>query len=227
MKRVPCLIISLALIFLAGCNESSQPLGSMENAPTSVQSSPTLPREENGSIPMPTVSSQMAGDYEILHAIPIGKMEVVFGHYPEDKNFPFMVATCQSNDIMMRYDGVMIGDDYAEMMTLFSQYLHDEAERIQQEAAKELEVVGHNGVYNDYSCKETDGIELVNSKHDLNGKVIIIDPDVLKPEYKRATRQLLLCTGGFGASPNSRGSSCFCTNLYTGQSTRFERRDLY
>lgn len=65
MKRVPCLIISLALIFLAGCNESSQPLGSMENAPTSVQSSPTLPRRENGSIPMPTVSSQIPSEQVI------------------------------------------------------------------------------------------------------------------------------------------------------------------
>lgn len=49
---------------------------------------------------------------------------------------------------------------------------------------------------------------------------------MLKPEYQRATRQYQLCTGGFGASPNSRGSACFCTNLYNGKSTRYERMDV-
>lgn len=61
---------------------------------------------------------------------------------------------------------------------------------------------------------------------DLHQKVVIIKPDVLKPEYQLATRQLYLCTGGFGASPNSRGSACFCTNLFTGKHSRFERSDI-
>lgn len=65
MKRVPCLIISLALIFLAGCAESAPPLVSTENPPTSVQSSPTQLRKENDSIPMPTVSSQIPSEQVI------------------------------------------------------------------------------------------------------------------------------------------------------------------
>ena len=45
-------------------------------------------------------------------------------------------------------------------------------------------------------------------------------------EYQIATMQLQLCTGGFGAEPNSRGSACFCTNLYSGKESRYERRDI-
>lgn len=32
--------------------------------------------------------------------------------------------------------------------------------------------------------------------------------------------------GGFGAASNSRGTSCFCHNLYSGHKERFRRRDI-
>ena len=70
------------------------------------------------------------------------------------------------------------------------------------------------------------GFVPVTSDDDLNGKVIVIRPDVLKREYQRATRQYQLCTGGFGASPHSRGSACYCTNIYDGSTSRYERRDV-
>ena len=57
-------------------------------------------------------------------------------------------------------------------------------------------------------------------------KRIAIDPNVLKPEYRRADRQLYLVTGGFGASANCRGSAVFCTNLHTGKTTRYERMNV-
>jgi hypothetical protein len=60
----------------------------------------------------------------------------------------------------------------------------------------------------------------------IEGKVIIIKPEVLKREYRSATHQLKLCTGGFGSHSNSRGSACFCTDLYSGKSARFERMDV-
>jgi len=66
----------------------------------------------------------------------------------------------------------------------------------------------------------------ISSADDLNGKVIVIKPDVLRREYRVATHQVKLCTGGFGASPNSRGSAVYCTDLYSGEHSRFERRDV-
>ena len=41
-----------------------------------------------------------------------------------------------------------------------------------------------------------------------------------------ATRQIKLCVGGFGASPHSRGSACYCVDLYSGKESRFERWDI-
>lgn len=63
-------------------------------------------------------------------------------------------------------------------------------------------------------------------KNDINGKIIAINPAVLKPEYQRADRQLYYVTGGFGASANARGSAVFCKNLYDGKNTRYERMDV-
>ena len=45
-------------------------------------------------------------------------------------------------------------------------------------------------------------------------------------EYRHATCQLQLCTSGSGAYPNSRGTACYCTELYSGQRARFERSDI-
>ena len=36
----------------------------------------------------------------------------------------------------------------------------------------------------------------------------------------------MLCTGGFGAQPNARGRSCFCTSLYDGHDTKFYRQNI-
>ena len=49
---------------------------------------------------------------------------------------------------------------------------------------------------------------------------------ILRREYRHATCQLQLCTSGSGAYPNSRGTACYCTELYSGQRARFERSDI-
>ena len=61
---------------------------------------------------------------------------------------------------------------------------------------------------------------------DLNGKIIVIKPEALAPEYRRAERQIKICNGGFGASPNSRGNAVFCKDLHSGKESRFERYDV-
>ena len=75
-------------------------------------------------------------------------------------------------------------------------------------------------------CLETDGCHLAIPSDEFFQKVIVIKPKVLKPEFQLPTRQLYVCTGGFGAYPKSRGSACFCTSLYSGKHTRFEREDI-
>jgi hypothetical protein len=60
----------------------------------------------------------------------------------------------------------------------------------------------------------------------LTGKVVVIKPHVLSPEYRAAHHQLKIVQGGFGANPNARGNAVFCKDLYSDKETRFERYDI-
>ncbi len=132
----------------------------------------------------------------------------------------YMCSYCTTNEIISQYSGVMVSGDYTEILALYQDRIREETEKLREELSMpEREGIDDRPVTNE-------GFVPVSYDDELKGKVIVIRPDVLKREYQRATRQYQLCTGGFGASPNSRGSACFCTNIYNGQESRFERRDV-
>lgn len=166
-------------------------------------------------------NKRMIGDYEVLHAISAGPLEIALGcNMDAAPGERYMCCYCTGNGFLMQYSGVLASDDYAEMLQIFGTRIAEQAERLKVELAQpEINGIEDKPVTNK-------GFVPITYEDDLNGKVILIKPEVLKPEYQRATRQYQLCTGGFGASPHSRGSACFCTNLYSGKSTRFERMDV-
>ena len=63
-------------------------------------------------------------------------------------------------------------------------------------------------------------------KQDFEGKLIVLSPHILKENCLTPEHQLWLCTGGFGAHPNSRGRAVFATNLSDGEKTRWNREDF-
>lgn len=62
--------------------------------------------------------------------------------------------------------------------------------------------------------------------NDLRGKVVAIKAEILSPEYRAGSYQLMLAEGGFGCSPNARGQSVFCKELYSGESACWGRTDI-
>ena len=164
---------------------------------------------------------RMADEYEIIHAVQIGDREIVVGENPADTNGQkYMTAFCESNDLFARYDEVLVSDDYPEIMKYFGERIAQQAEKTRAE----LFTPKFQGI--DVSPIMGEGCTPITGKDDLNGKVIVIRPEVLRREYRRSTNQVKLCTGGFGASPNSRGSACFCKDVYSGKESRYERRDV-
>ncbi len=131
-----------------------------------------------------------------------------------------MTAKYEYNDIFACYYDVVGSDSYAEIMGIFTHRIAAEADRLQKEFAK----MKADGTVLNMITK--DGCSPISHTDDINGKVIVIDPFGLKREFRTAPHQLKLCTGGFGASPNSRGSAVFCTDLFSGKTARFERRDV-
>lgn len=61
---------------------------------------------------------------------------------------------------------------------------------------------------------------------DYMGKILVMNFDILKPEYRSRPYQLWLATGGFGCSPTARGRRIFATNLYDGEQSSFYRQDF-
>lgn len=65
-----------------------------------------------------------------------------------------------------------------------------------------------------------------DSETDYTNRVLILDPSVLKDEYKTPEDQLFLAKGGFGCYPNSRGRKVFGQFLKDGEDTHFYREDF-
>lgn len=164
---------------------------------------------------------RMAGDYEIIQAVQVGDREIVMGENPAATDgLLYMVAFYESNAIMGRYYDVEASDDFPEIMEIYGQRIMEQAQKTRVELSKpKIQGIGDTPI-------TAGDCTLVSYGDDLHGKVIVIKPEVLRPEYRRATCQLKLCGGGFGASPNSRGSAVFCTDLYSGRESRYERRDV-
>ena len=161
---------------------------------------------------------RMAGNYEVTTAFEIGTKEIIIG---EDKTAAyderFVVANYENNGIFERYVDALVGGDYAEIVKIFAERVKNEAEKVIDEKSK---------ISVDMTPITKDGCQVLKVDDSIKNKVVVIRADVFKPEYQIATKQLQLCTGGFGAEPNSRGSACFCTNIYSGKESRFERSDV-
>lgn len=167
------------------------------------------------------MDKRMAGDYEILHAFPIGDREIVLGENsnaaPEER---YMCAFCQQNELVALYNDVMISDNFCEIAKLYGERLAEQAEKTRIA----LFAPRWQGI--DVTPLTQADCTPLSHEDNLNDKIVVIRPEVLRREYRMATRQIKLCTGGFGAYPHSRGSACYCVDLYSGKSARFERRDI-
>ncbi len=154
--------------------------------------------------------------YEITHGIPIGDKEVVLG-VNEKAEMPYFCAFYTSNDIFGSYTDCMVADDYVEIIELFAERVKGQCVKIREEQAK---VTVPREVITADMClplKNDDSIE---------GKVVAVRTDSIRPEYRFAEHQLILVTGGNGARGGARGSACFSTNLYSGERSRWERYDI-
>lgn len=161
---------------------------------------------------------RMIGDYTVLSSVNVGEKEIIIASNEQSTDGEkFLCGFVERNDLFELCKECAVSDDYIEIAHTFGSRVANEAELFKEQVKKldiPITVITEADCIPDHYSK------------DINGKVIAIDPKVLKPEFQRADRQLYLVTGGFGASANSRGSAVFCTNLHTGKNTRYERMDV-
>lgn len=162
---------------------------------------------------------RMAGDYEVYQALPIGRVEVILGINTANTEKPYLVCYCDQNNLlgMDQFYGAEGYADYLEAMREFTKLTQWEIEKLETERSALPEpMVPIQSVH----CQPIKGEDV------LSGRIVVIRPERLRPEFRTADYQLAWVTGGFGASAHSRGRAVFVKRLYSGDEHRYNREDL-
>jgi hypothetical protein len=156
--------------------------------------------------------------YEEKLSIQLAGRLVIFGENPKS-DVPYLVCLSKRDNPLgiEEFYNAAVTDDYLEAMRQFTNELDTLLIGLEDERAA-FGTVQPTLTAADCVPKGLDD--------ELAGKLIIIKPDVLSPEYRTADRQLKIVQGGFGARPNARGNAVFCKDLYSGKESRFERYDV-
>ncbi|MFR8453457.1 MAG: hypothetical protein ACLVBK_07790 [Oscillospiraceae bacterium] len=134
------------------------------------------------------------GDYSVKYSMYIGHKDIALGENPNaDKDERYMCCFVETNAIFERYSGVLVSDDFAEIAKVFGQRVADAAEEIIQENERACQEVGTNEELTTNSCKP------ISYEDSIENKVVVVKGSILRPEFRHANHQLMLCTGGFGA----------------------------
>jgi len=160
---------------------------------------------------------RMVAEYEVFQAIHLGDKEIVMAEKPDAApEARYLCAFCEANELFVSYTEVYTGE-YLEIMQLFHKRLGLQIEQLKEERG---EVTVSMTEITKEQCMPDQWSDCIE------GKVVVIRATSLRREYRSADRQLVYVTGGFGAQANARGSAVFCTNLYSGKESRWERRDV-
>lgn len=161
---------------------------------------------------------EMAGDYEILQVIRLGGKQLLLGYNEKDGNAPYMTCYRQVNllgDYV--YPEAVASTDYLEIMQTFLERLQKQYTVVEQFREKRdvpFEVLGHE------HCRKR------GEDEDLAGKLIILRPSSLSPEYRTADCQLGFATGGFGCTPGAGGRAVYFEELYSKEQCRWNIGDV-
>lgn len=161
---------------------------------------------------------RIVGGYEVINSVHIGDREIVLGENMNDKDgLHYMVSNVYRTEFYESYRDAYICEDFVKIAAIFADRVKEQVESVREELAKEnapLQVI------TDDMCNKD-----VFSEN-MEGKILVVKPEVLRPEYRTASHQIIRCTGGNGASPTARGRAVFCDVCFSGSRTRFDRTDI-
>ncbi len=163
---------------------------------------------------------RMVGDtaYEVKNAVRVGEKEIVFAEDKAAKDgMCWFVGDYTQHEILAQYADCHAGDDYLEMLAEFTGRVNAQIQAMRSEISQNKTAcpvfTAEHCYPNDYS-------------QSIDGKIVAIRAEVLRPEYRRGEVQIILVSGGNGARANAHGRAVFCYHLNDGKQTRFERHDV-
>lgn len=164
---------------------------------------------------------RMIGEYEVVDSMYIGHKEIAIAKNPyAAKDERYICCYVENNVIFERYTDCLASDDFAEIVKVFGERISSAADEIIKENEKAKEQVGVNDELIQDDCTP------IFWEDSIENKVVVVKGSFLRPEFRHAANQLMLCTGGFGSQPHARGRTCYCISLYDGKQTSFYRSDI-
>jgi hypothetical protein len=164
------------------------------------------------------------GGYTELNKISINDSDIILSENP-NAEYRYMVVENRFTEYYNNTgdNNIFTGhtNDYLEAIEVFTEKVQYNAECVQSRRNS----LKHFNDVDFVELKNSDCLPGSDDK-DFTGKLIIVKASELKPEYRSAENQLVLCTHGNGARPNAKGTSVFAKELLTGESVCFGRHQI-
>lgn len=134
----------------------------------------------------------------------------------ENKNADerFLCGSLECNEIFQTLNNCVVSNDYIAIMQEYSKRTVNEVELWREQHPNVMSVYGKEK----YSPIQT--------KDNLNGKIVVLNADNLRRECQSEEHQLFYVTGGNGALPNSLGTKVYGYNLFSKESTYVRRTSI-
>jgi hypothetical protein len=155
--------------------------------------------------------------YVVINTHKLGASRFNIGEKP-GAELPYM--TCESRTfggIIAEHSNVMYYQSYGEAILNFALCLAQRSEELIEEQ-QSRNIPAQIFTAADF---EPDGL-----KSDFAGRVVLIKPESLSPEYRSPDYMLVLVSHGNGARFGAMGRSVFGTELYSSESVRYDRSDI-
>lgn len=171
-----------------------------------------------------TIAGNAVDGYMEMLKISINQSDVILAENPDaerrymvvENKFTTYYDKSGSNNI---YRGFT--NDYLEALDVFSKNVQYNVHCVKsmRESSKNLHGVDYT------ELKRSDC--LPDSRNDnYTGQLIIVDANELKPEFRTAEHQLIICSHGNGARPDAIGTSVFGNELLSGEYVCYGRHQI-
>lgn len=129
---------------------------------------------------------RMVGDYTVINSMYIGHREIILGENPKAASGERYVC-CYAERVMFyeQYLEAQVSDDFAEIVKLYGERVTQAADEIMKETEKVTSEIGMNDEITAKDCKP------ISHDDAIEDKVIVIRGNVLRPEFRHASHQLM------------------------------------
>ena len=153
-------------------------------------------------------------NYETLNFLRIGGRDLVLAFSPDSGEYmTFFQESLVSGEYL--YSDLTASADYLKVMRTFTRRLRGQIRKAERQRRRVER------------CILTEQHCLPDSRtEDLQGKLVILAPSSLAPEYRTSDFQLGYALGGSGCNPDTTGSAVQFVELYSGEYSKWDRRNI-